>query len=134
MASVNKVTLIGHLGKDPEQRDFDEGKLVTFSLATSESWNNRTSGERQERTQWHQIAIWNEALGEVAMKYLKKGSQAYVEGQLETRQWDKDGEKRYATEVVLRPFRSDLVLLDKPDRPAQQPARRRDRGSAPAQR
>jgi single stranded DNA-binding protein len=95
-------------------------------LATSEQWNDRQSGERKEKTQWHQIAVWNDALGEVAMNYLKKGSQAYVEGQLETRSWDKDGVKQYVTEVVLRPFNSGLVLLDKaPDRPADPPAQSR---------
>jgi single-strand DNA-binding protein len=118
MASLNKVQLIGRLGKDPESRSFqDGGKVVTFSLATSEQWTDKTSGERKEKTQWHNIAIFNDALAEVAVRFLKKGSQAYIEGQLETRSWDKDGAKHYATEVVLRPFHSALVLLDKAPEP-----------------
>lgn len=103
--SVNKVILVGRAGKDPESREFQGGaKVVTFSLVTSEQWNDRQSGERKERTQWHQIAIWNEALGEVATRFVKEGSQLYLEGQLEHREYEKDGERRFATEVVLRPF------------------------------
>jgi single-strand DNA-binding protein len=125
--SLNKVMLIGRLGKDPEQRTFqDGGRVVTFSVATSERWNDKKSGERKEKTQWTNIAIFNEALAEVATRYLKKGAQVYVEGQLETRSWDKDGQTHYATEVVLRPFNSDLQMLDKaPDRPADPPAQSR---------
>ena len=117
--SVNRVTLIGRLGKDPESKAFQGGgAVVTFPLATSEQWNDRQSGERKEKVEWHQISIWNEALGEVASKYLKKGSQVYLEGKLETRSWDKDGQTHYATEVVLRPFNSDLQMLGSaPDRP-----------------
>jgi single-strand DNA-binding protein len=122
--SINKVILVGRAGKDPESREFQGGgKVVTFSLATSESWRDKTSGERQERTQWHQIAIWNEALGEVATRFVKKGSQLYLEGQLEHREYEKDGERRFATEVVLRPFNGEIQLLDKaPERPAEPPA------------
>jgi single-strand DNA-binding protein len=125
--SLNKVMLIGRLGKDPEQRTFqDGGRVVTFSVATSERWNDKKSGERKEKTQWTNIAIFNDALAEVATRYLKKGAQVYVEGQLETRSWDKDGQTHYATEVVLRPFNSDLQMLDKaPDRPADPPAQSR---------
>lgn len=112
--SVNKVMLIGNVGKDPESRTFQNGgKSVSFSLATSESWKDKNSGERQERTQWHNIVIFNEQLGGVAERYLKKGSKVYVEGQLETRKWqDKDGNDKYTTEVVLRPYRGELTMLD----------------------
>jgi single-strand DNA-binding protein len=118
--SVNRVTLIGRAGKDPEQRMMQDGsKLVTFSLATSENWKD-ASGERQQRTQWHNVSIWTDALGEVATRYLKKGSQIYLEGRLETRSWEAEGTTRYATEVVLRPFNSDLQMLgNAPERPAE---------------
>jgi single-strand DNA-binding protein len=118
--SINKVQIIGRLGKDPETRTMQDGsKLVTFSVATSERWSDKQSGERREAVQWHNISIWNEALGEVATRYLKKGSQVYLEGRLETRSWDADGTTRYATEVVLRPFNSDLQMLgNAPERPA----------------
>lgn len=124
-ASLNKVSLMGHLGKDPETTTFrDGGKVVNFSIATSEQWKDKESGEKKERTQWHNIAVFNEALGEVCQKYLKKGSYVYLEGQLETRSWDKDGEKRYATEVVLRPYNGEVKMLDKaPDRPEDKPAK-----------
>jgi single-strand DNA-binding protein len=122
MASLNKVQLIGRLGKDPEARSFqDGGKVVNFSLAMSENWTDKQSGERKERTQWANVAIFNDALAEVATRFLKKGSQVYVEGQLETRTWDKDGIKHYATEVVLRQFNSGLILLDKAERPESGP-------------
>jgi single-strand DNA-binding protein len=113
--SVNKVILVGNLGKDPEVRTMQNGgKLCSFTLATSESWKDRNSGERQERTQWHQIAIFNENLVGVAERFLKKGSKVYVEGQLETRKWqDQSGNDRYTTEVVLRQFRGELTLLDR---------------------
>ena len=127
--SVNSVTLIGRLGKDPEERTMGDGsKLVTFSLATSDQWKDRSSGERKERTEWHQISIWNEALAEVASKYLKKGAQVYVSGRLETRSWESEGTTRYSTEIVLRPFGSDLQMLgNAPDRPADPPAQTRRR-------
>jgi single-strand DNA-binding protein len=112
--SVNKVILIGNLGKDPEVRTFQNGgKVCNFSIATSETWKDRNSGERQERTHWHNIAIFSEPLSGIAEQYLKKGSKVYVEGQLETRKWqDQTGNDRYSTEVVLRPYRGELTLLD----------------------
>jgi single-strand DNA-binding protein len=125
--SVNSVTLIGRLGKDPEQRTMADGsKLVTFSMAMSEQWTDRASGERKERVEWANISIWNEALAEVATKYLRKGAQVYVNGRLETRSWEAEGTTRYSTEVVLRPFGSDLQILGSaPDRPADPPAQAR---------
>ena len=113
--SVNKVILVGNLGADPEVRTFQNGgKVVNLRIATSESWKDKNSGERQERTQWHQVAIFNEPVGNIAEKYLRKGSKVYLEGQLETRRWqDQSGADRYATEVVLRPFTGSLTLLDK---------------------
>jgi single-strand DNA-binding protein len=127
--SVNSVTLIGRLGRDPEQKTMADGsKLVTFSMAMSEQWNDRSSGERKERVEWANISIWNEALGEVATKYLKKGAQVYVSGRLETRSWESEGTTRYSTEVVLRPFGSDLQMLGSaPERPTEQPAQTRTR-------
>jgi single-strand DNA-binding protein len=114
MAGVNKVILVGNLGKDPESRTMQNGnKVVSFSIATSESWNDKMSGERKEKTQWHRIAIFNEKLGEIAEKYLKKGSKAYIEGALESRKYtDKDGVERETFEVVLSRFRGELTLLD----------------------
>ncbi len=112
--SVNKVILVGNLGRDPESRNMQSGdKVVSFSIATSESWNDRASGERKEKTQWHRIAIFNQKLGEIAEKYLKKGSKVYLEGSLESRKFtDKDGNERETTEVVLGKFRGELTLLD----------------------
>ncbi|MCO6416210.1 single-stranded DNA-binding protein [Siccirubricoccus sp. KC 17139] len=112
--SVNKVILVGNLGRDPEARNMQSGdRVVTFSVATSESWNDRASGERKEKTQWHRVAIFNQKLGEIAEKYLRKGSKVYLEGQLETRKYtDKDGNERETTEVVLSRFRGELTLLD----------------------
>jgi len=112
--SVNKVILIGNLGKDPEARTMQSGgKIVSFSIATSDTWNDKASGERREKTQWHRIAIFNERLGEVAEKYLKKGMKVYVEGALESRKYtDKDGMEREITEVVLARFRGELTMLD----------------------
>ena len=111
--SVNKVILIGNLGKDPEVRTMQSGgKVCNFSIATSESWKDKNTGERQERTQWHNIVIWNENLVKIAESYLKKGSKVYIEGQLETRKYEKDGRDVYTTEVVLRPYRGELTLLD----------------------
>ncbi len=111
--SVNKVILIGNLGRDPEARTMQNGgKVVSFSIATSESWNDKGSGERREKTQWHRIAIFNEKLGEIAEKYLKKGSTVYIEGSLESRKYtDKDGVERETFEVVLSRFRGELTLL-----------------------
>ena len=112
--SVNKVILVGNLGKDPESRSMQNGgKVVSFSIATSESWKDKNTGERQERTQWHNIVVFNEGIAKLAEKYLKKGSKVYLEGQLETRKWqDKDGHDRYTTEVVLRPFRGEMTMLE----------------------
>jgi len=112
--SVNKVILIGNLGKDPEVRSFQNGGSVcSFSVATSENWRDKSTGERREKTEWHAISIFSEGLVKVAQQYLKKGSKVYLEGQLETRKWqDKEGKDRYTTEVVLRGFNSALVMLD----------------------
>ena len=112
--SVNKVILVGNLGKDPESRSFaNGGKVVSFSVATSENWKDRASGERKEKTEWHNVSIFSEGLAGVAEKYLKKGSKVYLEGQLETRKWqDQSGNDRYSTDVVLRQFNSSMVLLD----------------------
>ena len=112
--SVNKVILVGNLGRDPESRTMQSGgKVVSFSIATSESWNDKASGERKEKTQWHRIAIFNEKLGEIAEKYLKKGAKVYLEGALESRKYtDKDGVERETTEVVLARFRGELTMLD----------------------
>ncbi len=112
--SVNKVILVGNLGRDPEARTMQNGgKVVSFSIATSESWTDKMSGERKDKTQWHRIAIFNEKLGEIAERYLKKGSKVYVEGALESRKFtDKDGAEREITEVILSRFRGELTLLD----------------------
>lgn len=110
--SVNKVTLVGALGRDPEVRSTQDGtKIVNLSIATSERWKDK-SGERQERTEWHRVVIFNEKIGEVAERYLRKGNSVYIEGALQTRKWtDKDGQERTSTEVVLQKFRGELVLL-----------------------
>lgn len=111
--SVNKVIIVGNLGRDPEVRTFPNGgKVVSLNIATSETWRDKASGERKERTEWHRVAIFNEALGKIAEQYLKKGSTVYIEGQLETRKWqDQSGADRFTTEVVLRQFRGELTLL-----------------------
>ncbi len=111
--SVNKVILIGNLGADPEVRTMPSGDdLVNLSIATSESWKDK-DGQKQERTQWHKVVIFNSGLVKVAKSYLKKGAKVYIEGQLETRKWDdKEGKTQYTTEVVLRPFRGELTMLD----------------------
>ena len=112
--SVNKVILVGNLGRDPEVRHLSDGNpVVNLSVATSETWRDKGSGERKERTEWHRVVIFNERLGEVAQKYLKKGSKVYLEGQLQTRKWqDQSGQDRYTTEVVLGKFRGELTMLD----------------------
>lgn len=112
--SVNKVILVGNLGNDPEVRSMQNGgEVVNLSIATSESWKDRNSGERQERTQWHRVVIFNENLVTVAKNYLKKGAKVYIEGQLETRKYnDQSGAEKYTTEVVLRPYRGELTMLD----------------------
>lgn len=111
--SVNKVILIGNLGRDPEVRSFaNGGKVVNLRIATSETWRDRNTGERKERTEWHSVAIFSEPLGKIAEQYLRKGSTVYIEGALETRKWqDQSGQDRYTTEVVLRPFSGNLTLL-----------------------
>ena len=112
--SVNKVILVGNLGADPEVRSFPSGgKVCNLSLATSETWRDKNSGERRERTEWHRVSIYSEPLVRVAEQYLRKGSKIYIEGQLETRKWqDQSGQDRYTTEVSLRPYRSELTMLD----------------------
>ena len=110
--SVNKVILVGNLGQDPDIRSMQSGdKVVNLSIATSEKWKDK-NGERQEKTQWHRVVIFNKGLVSVCENYLKKGAKVYIEGQLETRKWDKDGVDQYTTEIVLRPFRSELTMLD----------------------
>ena len=113
MAGVNKVILVGNLGDDPESRSLNNGgEVVNLRVATSESWKDR-DGQRQERTEWHRVVIFNENLGKVAKSYLKKGSKVYLEGQLQTRKWtDNSGQDKYSTEIVLQRFRGELVLLD----------------------
>ena len=113
--SVNKVTLIGNLGKDPEVRNAQNGtKIVNFTLATSETWNDKASGERKERTEWHRVVVFNERIADVAERFLKKGRKVYVEGSLQTRKWtDQSGQEKYTTEVVIDRFRGDLTLLDR---------------------
>ena len=116
MAGVNKVILVGNLGADPEARSLNNGgEVVNLRVATSESWKDR-EGNRQERTEWHNVVIFNENLGKVAKSYLRKGSKVYVEGQIQTRKWqDQSGNDRYTTEIVLQRFRGELVLLDSRD-------------------
>ncbi|QKR99147.1 single-stranded DNA-binding protein [Sphingomonas sp. CL5.1] len=112
--SVNKVILVGNLGRDPESRTFQNGgKVVNLRIATSESWKDRNTGERKERTEWHSVAIFNEGLANVAERFLRKGSKVYIEGQLQTRKWqDQQGQDRYSTEIVLQGFNSVLTMLD----------------------
>jgi single-strand DNA-binding protein len=112
--SVNKVILVGNLGRDPEVRRMTSGEpIVNLSVATSESWRDKSSGERKEKTEWHRVVIFNENLAKIAEQYLRKGSKVYLEGQLATRKWtDKDGQEKYTTEIVLNRFRGELQLLD----------------------
>lgn len=112
--SVNKVILVGNLGRDPETRNTQSGgKIVNLTVATSESWNDKGSGDRKERTEWHRVVIFNERLADVAERFLRKGRKVYVEGQLQTRKWtDQSGQERYSTEIVLDRFRGELTLLD----------------------
>jgi single-strand DNA-binding protein len=113
--SVNKVIIVGNLGKDPEIRSMQSGdKVANLSVATSESWKDRNSGERQERTEWHRVVIFNQNIVKVAESYLRKGAKVYIEGQLETRKWTdpQSGQDKYSTEIVLRPFRGELTMLD----------------------
>jgi single-strand DNA-binding protein len=112
--SVNKVILVGNLGRDPEVKNFSNGgKVCNLSIATSDKWKDKNTGEWKERTEWHRVAIFSEPLANLAEQYLRKGSKVYLEGQLETRKWqDQSGQDRYSTEVVLRPFKSELTFLD----------------------
>ena len=112
--SVNKVILVGNLGKDPEVRRMQDGRpVVNMSVATSESWRDKATGERKEKTEWHRVVIFNEGLAKIAEQYLKKGSKVYLEGQLQTRKWtDQSGVEKYSTEVVLQGFNSNLTMLD----------------------
>lgn len=114
MSGVNKAIIVGNLGKDPEIRRLTNGEpVVNFSVATSESWKDKKSGERMERTEWHRIAIFNESLAKVAEQYLRKGSKVYLEGSIQTRKWtDKDGIEKFSTEIILGRFNGTLVLLD----------------------
>jgi single-strand DNA-binding protein len=111
--SVNKVILVGNVGKDPEVRTTQDGtKIVNFTLATSETWNDRASGERKEKTEWHRVVIFNDNIAGIAEKYVRKGNKVYVEGALQTRKWtDQSGQEKYTTEVVISRFRGDLTLL-----------------------
>ena len=112
--SVNKVTLVGNLGRDPEIRAMQNGdKIVQLSIATSDRWKDKNSGEQRERTEWHRVVIFNDALGKIAEQYLKKGSTVYLEGQLQTRKWtdQQSGQEKYTTEVVLQRYRGELTLL-----------------------
>ena len=112
--SVNKVILVGNVGRDPEVRNTQDGsKIVQFSLATSETWNDRASGERKERTEWHRVVVFNDRIGDVVEKYVRKGSKVYVEGAIQTRKWtDQSGQEKFTTEVVIGKFRGELTLLD----------------------
>ncbi len=111
--SVNKVILVGHLGSDPEIRRTQDGRpIATLSIATSEAWRDRTSGERREKTEWHRVVVFNESLAKIAEQYLKKGAQVYIEGQLQTRKWqDNSGQDRYSTEILLQGFNATLQML-----------------------
>ena len=112
--SVNKVILIGNLGRDPEVRHAQDGtKIVNLNIATSESWKDRTSGERKEKTEWHRVVVFNDRVADVAERYLKKGSKVYIEGALQTRKWtDQSGAEKYSTEIVISRFKGELTLLD----------------------
>ena len=119
--SINKVILVGNLGNDPEVRTMQSGdKVINLSIATSESWKDKSTGERREKTEWHRVVIFNQGLVNVAENYLRKGSKVYIEGQLETRSWEQDGQKKYTTEVVLRPYRGELTMLDSRNSGGQQ--------------
>ena len=123
MASLNTVMLIGNLGKDPEVRHTQDGKaIVNLTLATSESWKDKATGEKKEKTEWHRVVIFNDGLAKVAEAYLKKGSTVYLEGQLQTRKWtDKDGVEKYSTEIVLQNFKGELVMLGGKDNASDRP-------------
>lgn len=126
--SVNKVILVGNLGADPEVRRLNSGEpVVNLRIATSETWRDKNSGDRKEKTEWHQVVIFNDNLAKVAEQYLKKGMKVYIEGQLQTRKWEKDGVERFTTEVVLQKFRGELQMLDAKagdDKPARSEPRK----------
>lgn len=111
--SINKAIIVGNVGQDPDVRAMQSGdKVATFSVATSESWKQKDSGEKKERTEWHRVSVWNQGLVKIVESYVKKGTKLYIEGQLETRKWqDKDGHDKYTTEIVLRPYRGEITLL-----------------------
>lgn len=120
--SINKVTLLGNVGKDPEIRSFQNGgRVANFTLATSESWKDKTTGEKKTATEWHNIVVKNDGLIEIVEKYVKKGAKLHIEGKLETRKWEKDGVAHYMTEIVLYPYSGEIVLLDPKDAPADAP-------------
>jgi single-strand DNA-binding protein len=128
MSSLNEATLIGHVGKDVEVKHMQDGRAVAnLSLATTETWKDKQTGEKKERTEWHRIVIFNEGLAKVAEAYVKKGSKIFIRGAIQTRKWqDKDGADRYSTEIVLQQFRGELILLDsKPAPQEKEPARQR---------
>lgn len=111
--SVNKIILVGNLGQDPDVRTMQSGdKVVNLSIATSEGWKDKATGERKEKTEWHRVVVFNKGLVNVCENYLKKGAKVYIEGQIETRSWEQNGEKKYTTEIVLRPYKSELTMLD----------------------
>ncbi len=120
MSGVNKAIIVGHLGRDPEVRTSQSGaRVVTFSVATGESWRDKQTGERKERTEWHNVVVFNDGLGKIAEQYLRKGSKVYLEGQIRTREYtDRDGNARRTSEIVLAQFRGELTLLDSAKRPA----------------
>ena len=130
--SVNKAILVGNLGRDPEIRNMQNGKsVVSFSLATTESWRDKSTGERKDKTEWHNVVIFNENLGKVVEQYARKGSKVYIEGQIQTREYtDKDGNQRKSTEIVLQAFNGAVVLLDAPKRESGEIPRETDRRSS----
>ncbi|MCQ0040833.1 MAG: single-stranded DNA-binding protein [Bombella sp.] len=121
--SVNKVILVGNLGREPEVRNTQSGsKIVNLAIATSDTWNDRNTGKRRDRTEWHRVVIFNERVGDVAERYLRKGRKVYIEGELRTRKWtDQKSVEKYTTEVVIAQYRGDLVLLDSPNQGQSQP-------------
>lgn len=115
--SINKVIIVGNLGADPEIRSMQSGdEVCNLSIATSESWKDKASGEKKEKTEWHRVVVFNKGIVGVCKNYLKKGSKVYIEGQLETRSWESNGEKKYTTEIVLRPFKGELTMLESASR------------------
>jgi single-strand DNA-binding protein len=133
MSSVNKVILVGRLGQDPEVRTMNDGSpVVNLSIATSENWRDKATGERREKTDWHRIVIFNENLAKVAQSYLRKGSMIYIEGQLQNRKWtDSQGQEKYTTEIVLQRYRGELTMLGGKDRQDDKPAQHTPPGDQP---